>query len=233
MHYKDLKLSGDCTYFTFEGKNIFGETFLQALKFHSEGLAPVQDETGWFHIDMKGNSLYENRFNRVFGFYCNRATVIENESWFHLDVNGERVYSESYTWCGNFQENRCSVRNNDNQYFHIDLAGKPVYSEKYAYAGDYKDGYACVRLPNGKYKHIDKQGVFLNGKEYCDLGIFHKLFATAKDETGWFHIDKRGEGLYRERYLIVEPFYNGYALVTNFNESKQIIDEQGKIILTI
>jgi hypothetical protein len=65
------------------------------------------------------------------------------------------------------------------------------------------------------------------------LGIFHKNFATAKDKNGWHHIDKIGNQIYKERYLAIEPFYNGFALVTQFDNQKIIIDERGKKIITV
>ncbi|WP_375561717.1 WG repeat-containing protein [Bernardetia sp. OM2101] len=46
------------------------------------------------------------------------------------------------------------------------------------------------------------------------MTTFHKNFATAKDAKGWFHINKNGNEIYSERYLEIEPFYNGFALVT-------------------
>ena len=64
-------------------------------------------------------------------------------------------------------------------------------------------------------------------KEFLDLGIFHKNFATAKDKLGWLHIDKAGNQLYNERYLMIEPFYNGFSLVETFENKKQIIAENG------
>jgi hypothetical protein len=111
MHCKDLKLSTDQTHFTYNGQNIFGKTFIQALKFHSEGLAAVCDTSGWYHIDMQGSELYVNRYERAFGFYCNRSAVVDNQNWFHIDTQGYRTYYENYAWCGNFQENICTVRN--------------------------------------------------------------------------------------------------------------------------
>lgn len=49
---------------------------------------------------------------------------------------------------------------------------------------------------DGFFRHIDNQGKFINNKMYIDLGVFHKNYATAKDEKGWFHIDKLGLPLY-------------------------------------
>jgi hypothetical protein len=233
MNWQKIKISSDNTHFIFESKPIFGKQFLEVLKFHAPGLAPVKDESGAYHIDSIGNELYSERYSRTFGFYCNRATVISENAWFHITEKGEKAYSENYAWLGNFQENLCTVRDKDSHYFHIGLKGNRIYDTNFVYAGDFKDGIACVKIQNGKFKHIDIQGNFINDKEFLDLGVFHKNFATAKDENGWFHIDKQGFEIYKERYSAIEPFYNGFALLTQLNDKKIIIDEQGNEIIKV
>jgi hypothetical protein len=232
MNWQDIKVSADNTHFLYKGKPLFGKTFIEVLKFHSPGLAPVKDNSGAYHIDANGNELYPNRYSRTFGYYCNCAAVVENNNWFHINEKGQRAYSTYYAWTGNYQENICTVRNDENQYFHIDLNGNKIYPEVYLYAGDYKDGIACVKCHDGFFRHIDSKGKFINEKSFLDLGVFHKNFATAKDEKGWFHIDKQGNEVYKNRYLTIEPFYNGFALVTTFENEKIIIDERGMNILT-
>jgi len=231
INWQDIKVSADSSHFTFNGKLIFDKKFIEVLKYHSPGLAAVQDESGSYHIDIFGNALYVERYKRTFGFYCNRATVVQNERSFHITEKGIRAYSTSFLWCGNFQENLCSVRDSKNNYFHIDLNGEKIYSQIFLYVGDFKDGIACVKIANGFYKHIDVYGNFINDKEFYDLGIFHKNFATAKDKKGWHHIDKYGNELYPQRFQMIEPFYNGFAVVDTFDNNKLIIDENGKIIL--
>jgi hypothetical protein len=233
MNWKKILVSDDCTHYVFDGKPIFDKTFIEVLKFHSPGLAPVKDNSGAYHIDKNGNELYSNRYSRTFGYYCNRASVIEDKLWFHINEKGGKVYSASYLWTGNYQENICTVRNAENQYFHIDLKGNRIYTDNYVYVGDYKDGIACVKSQDGFYRHIDNKGKFINNKSFLDLGIYHKNFATAKDKNGWFHIDKQGNEVYKNRYLTIEPFYNGFALVTSFENEKIIIDEKGLKILTV
>lgn len=233
MNWQEIKVSADNTHFLFDGKPIFDKVFIEVLKFHSPGLAPVLDSSGAYHIDINGNELYKNRYTRTFGFYCYRASVVENNLWFHINEKGERVYQNSFLWTGNYQENVCTVRNEQNQYFHIDLNGNRIYKDNFIYAGDYKDGIACVKLQDGFYRHIDNKGIFINNKSFFDLGIFHKNFATAKDRNGWFHIDKNGKELYSQRYQAIEPFYNGFAVVDTFESKKMIIDEQGNIILAL
>jgi hypothetical protein len=232
-NWQEIKVSPDNTHFLYEGKPIFNKIFVEVLKFHVPGLAPVKDNLGWYHIDTSGNPLYKKRYNRVFGFYCNRAAVIQGKSWFHITEKGERAHHQDYAWAGNFQENLCTVRDFQDNYFHIDLQGNRIYSKNYLYAGDYKDGIACVKQQDGFFRHIDTNGKAINDKIFLDLGVFHKSFATAKDKNGWFHIDKNGHEVYKQRYLDVEPFYNGFALVTTFDETKVIINEKGEVVHTI
>lgn len=233
MNWKDIKVSTDNTYFLLDGKQIFNKIFVEVLKFHAPGLAPVMDNSGAYHIDINGNELYSKRYSRTFGFYCNRASVVENNQWFHINEKGEKVYKNMFLWTGNYQEDICTVRDQNNQYFHIDLYGTRFYTENYIYAGDYKDGIACVKSQDGFYRHINNKGEVINNKSFLDLGIFHKNFATAKDQQGWFHIDKSGNELYKNRYAMIEPFYNGHALVTKFDNSKQIINEKGQKVLEV
>ena len=233
MNWQDIRVSVDNTHFLFCGKPIFDKHFIEVLKYHAPGIAPVKDKSGAFHIDIYGNQLYPQRYQRTFGYYCNRATVIKEGIWFHINENGERTYSDTFSWTGNYQDNICTVRDNKNRYFHIDLNGKSIYSDTYIYCGDFKDGYACVKKDNGFWMHIDIGGSYLNDKEFLDLNIFHKNFATARDNNGWHHIDKSGNEIYSPRFLSVEPFYNGFALVTKFNNQKNIIDETGKEIISL
>jgi len=233
MKWQQIKVSNDSTHFLHEGNLIFGKHFIEALKFHPPGLAPVIDESGAYHINESGEALYSKRYSRTFGFYCNRSSVIDKTDWFHIDEKGNRTYSDSYSWTGNFQEDLCTVRDKENRYFHIDLNGNRIYHENYIYSGDFKDGIACVKLQNGLFRHIDTNGNPINDKFFNDLGIFHKNFATAKDNKGWFHIDKKGNELYKERYIMIEPFYNGFALVTLSDSIKKIINEKGEIVLNV
>lgn len=230
MNWKEIEVLNNNS-FTHDGKTLFSKVYEEVLKFHSPGIAPVADKTGWYHIDIKGNEVYKQRYAKAFGYYFDRSSVMKNNLWFHIDTRGNRVYTENYSWTGNYQENVCSVRNLNDEYFHIDENGNKLYKSKYVYVGDFKDGYSCVRLTNGFYKHINKNGEYINNKEFFDLGVFHKNFATARDSEGWFHIDKLGNELYQERYSLIEPFYNGYAIVDTLSKQKQIINEEGTVIL--
>ncbi|MBK8874378.1 MAG: WG repeat-containing protein [Bacteroidetes bacterium] len=132
--------------------------------------------------------------------------------FFHIDETGNTLYSDRYSWCGNYQEETCVVRDREGSSLYLDLNGKPLFNRKFLYAGDFKDGYDCIKTEKG-WTHINLTGNLLHGKYFSDLGVYHKGFATARDEKGWFHIDRSGTPIYQERYQMVEPFYNGVALV--------------------
>jgi len=230
MNWQDIEVSYDSTSFLYEGKRLFNKEFQEVIKFHAPGIAPVKDDSGSYHIKVDGIPLYQNRYDRTFGYYYNRAAVQHKDKWFHLNEEGARAYLNVFSWVGNYQARICTVRDFLNQYYHIDLVGNPVYNERYKYAGDFKDGIACVKLSDSYYTHIDNHGSPIHQKLFIDLGVFHKGFATAKDENGWFHIDKNGDAQYSSRFLTVEPFYNGYALVTKLDFTQCIINELGEVV---
>ena len=83
MNWKEIKVSNDNNFFLYKEQIVYNKIYDEVLKFHAPGLAPVKDITGAFHIDINGKELYAKRYNRTFGYYCNRAAVIQNKSWFH------------------------------------------------------------------------------------------------------------------------------------------------------
>ena len=46
MNWKDIKTTQDNTSFLYNGNFLFNKKFIEVLKFHSPGLAPVLDENG-------------------------------------------------------------------------------------------------------------------------------------------------------------------------------------------
>lgn len=214
-----------------DGTPLYEARFLDVLKFHAPGLAPVLDDSGAYHITPGGMPAYESRHIRTFGFYEGRAAVHSADGWFHILPDGNPLYSERYAWGGNFQEGRCTVRLPDGRYFHLAEDGTPAYEERYRYAGDFKDGFAVVQSDDGRHSHIDSSGALLHGRWFLDLDVFHKHYARARDEQGWHHVDVHGQPLYQDRHRNVEPFYNGQARVEGFDGSLSVIWESGETLV--
>lgn len=216
-----------------DNKPLYDCRFESVLKFHDPGYAPVTDSTGSYHIDIFGRPLYAFRYVRTFGFYERLAAVESEIGWFHILPNGHAAYEETYAWCGNFQEGLCPLRDKAGDYFHINTDGKRPYRQAYSYVGDFKDGIAVVCREDGKSTHIDRYGNYIHAHWYPQLDIFHKGFARAKDERGWFHVNKDGIPAYSQRFANLEPFYNGQAHAVDSEGSVLIIDEQGQTIKEI
>ncbi len=226
--WQKTKISACETHHILNQNPIYRERFHQVMKYHAPGLAPVKDLTGAFHIDIDGQPAYSMRFIETFGFYEGFAAVRSEEGWFHIRPEGAEAYTSRYLWCGNFQEGRCPVRDNNDLYFHIDYKGQRVYRDSYDYVGDFKDGFAVVCNKQGLHTHIDYQGNFIHGQWFNDLDIFHKGFARAKNSEGWYHINRLGKPLYKERYAFIEAFYNGIARVETTNGMLLTISVDGK-----
>ncbi|MEI6805300.1 MAG: WG repeat-containing protein [Myxococcaceae bacterium] len=218
------------THHVWQGAPLYSARFYRVLKYHSPGLSPVCDETGAFHINVLGEPVYGERFIKTFGFYCSHAAVEAEHGWGHITAQGHFLYPQKYDWCGNYQEGLCAVRDKDGNYFHIDQRGQRAYSESYAYVGDFKDRIAVVCTKEGKNSHINVEGKLTHHGQYQRLDVFHKGFARAKDERGWFHIMKDGHPAYSYRFADLEPFYNGQALAQTFKSGLVVINTSGEIM---
>ncbi len=231
--WRSYSVSADGSHHVHDGSAAYTARFLEVLKFHAPGLAPVIDNSGAYHITPDGQPAYQSRFIRTFGFYEGLAAVHSSDGWFHILPDGREVYSDRYVWCGNFQEGRCPVRLSDNSYSHIGKDGAPAYSERFRYAGDFKDGFAVVQRDDGRHTHVDRNGALLHGRWFLDLDVFHKSYARARDEGGWHHVDHLGKPLYGARFSNVEPFYNGQARVEGFDGSLSVVGESGETLLEL
>ncbi|WP_194847949.1 methyltransferase [Candidatus Neptunochlamydia vexilliferae] len=225
-----LEVAPSKTYHMLQGIPAYDQRFLSVLKFHHPGLAPVEDETGAFHIDISGLAIYKERYLRTFGFYDERAAVQSASGLFHIFPDGKEVYSNRFAWCGNFQEKYSVVRDFDGTFFHINHLGQRAYTDSFSYVGDFHEGIATAQNSEGLYTHIDAKGNLIHGVWFYDLDVYHKGFARAKDERGWFHIDQAGQAVYQERYQVVEPFYNGIARVESKAGALLLVDEKGELI---
>lgn len=229
-HWQGLEVAPDKTHHTIDGQPAYDNRFFHVINFHEPGLAPAKNATGAFHIDVRGRPVYKHRYLRTFGFYDERAAVHSEKGWLHIFSDGEQVYSKRFSWCGNFQEKYSVVKGFDGTFFHIDSHGERTYLQSFSYVGDFRDGIAVVQNSKGEYTHINVNGEFIHSKWFFDLDVYHKGFARAKDERGWFHLDQRGYPIYKERYQNIEPYYNGVARVETDMGAILLINEEGQEI---
>ena len=231
--WQDTEVAPDRTHHLHGGGPLYTARFDEVLKFHAPGLAAVRcDDEAW-HVDLNGMPAYGLRFRRTFGFYEGLAAVAADDGWRHILPGGTELSTARYAWCGNFQSGLCAVRTTSGEYFHIDSSGHPAYAERWRYAGDYRDGFAVIQRRDGMSTHIDRAGRTLHGRWFVDLDVFHKGYARARDDSGWFHVDEQGHPVYARRFAMAEPFYNGQARVETLNGGLEVISEQGLTLVRL
>lgn len=227
-------IARDRTHHLLEDVPLYRHRFRLVGSFHAPGLAPVVDDTGAYHIDGEGRAAYSALFLETWGFYESLAAVKDAGGWMHVRPDGQAAYVDRHAWCGNFQQGRCTVRGIDGKYFHIGASGQPACQLRHLYAGDYREGIAVVRFAaDGLCGHVDLAGNPIHDKRFLDLDVFHKGFARARDERGWFHVDRDGREAYGARFAAVEPFYNGQALCETINGARVIIDQAGEVVVVV
>lgn len=221
-----ITISWDERYHVKGDKPLYDVRYEKVMSFHDD-IAPVFDGKKSFFINVKNQRLFNRTFLDAYGFYERAAAVKDDRGWFHISNNGTDLYTERFSWVGNYQEGRCPVVNFKSRYFHITSNGQKAYESDYSYVGDYKYGIAVVVNDLLLSTHIDLNGDYIHGRSFKELDVFHKGYAVAKDENGYFHISKLGEELYSHRFLKLEPFYNGKSFATSLDNKKGIVSQDG------
>ena len=73
--WREYRIAPGGSHHVCDGKPVYAARFIEVLKFHAPGLAPVLDASGAYHITPGGQPAYESRYVRTFGFYEGRAAV--------------------------------------------------------------------------------------------------------------------------------------------------------------
>ncbi|MCX6808146.1 MAG: hypothetical protein NTW50_00565 [Candidatus Berkelbacteria bacterium] len=104
-------------------------------------------------------------------------------------------------------------------------------------AGVFKEGLMKVTShTSDKEYYLNKDGQLI-GKGYLEANDFSEGVALAKDEKGWFAIDKSGGNNFNDKELRFKSlptlfsdgvFKNGVVLVTAFDDETYFIDKKGR-----
>lgn len=200
--------------------------------FVDERAVVIDKEGNRFHVDLKGEPVYGEKYALAEDYVQGRARVKDHEgNWFHIDLDGSRLYEENYGLVSDFIQSRSLVRTKDKTYFHIGLDGKPIYEEIYSNAGEFSESRASVEDLEGNWFHIDIDGNRLYDESYTNAGNYHAGRANVSLYTGtrnqWFHIDLDGNRLYDENYLSIGNFQEGRAVVEDLEGNWFHIDLDG------
>ncbi|HJJ46974.1 MAG TPA: histidine phosphatase family protein [Methanocorpusculum sp.] len=158
------EVSTDKTHHTLTGSPIYDKRFREIREYHFPGLAAAKDETGWFHIDLFGNSVYLERYLAVGDFYDNTAKVKDENGWHYIAETGRRIDPMNFIWGSNFNNGIACVYHAKYGATHITTSGELVYNNWYYDVRPFENGKAKVRNENG-WHLIDKEGNILKSTE--------------------------------------------------------------------
>ena len=159
-------------------KKPFDRVFLKAYGFY-EQLSAVKDIDGWFHIDINGNDIYQERYSWVGNFGEDKCVVKDfNNNYFHIYSNGKKVYTQHYKYTGDFKYGIAVCINKDGKSTHIDNKGKILHGKYFDELNIFHKGYAIAKDSKG-YVHINKKGNELYSKRYKKIEDFYNGYALA------------------------------------------------------
>ncbi|MDE0953783.1 MAG: methyltransferase [Candidatus Poseidoniales archaeon] len=177
----------------------FPQVFRRAFGFYC-GIATVEVDGNWFHINSDGTRLYETNWSWCGNFQQNRCTVRDEEGvYHHIREDGSTIQSNLNTYAGDFREGVAVVRGFDGYCRHIDLEGKPLHHRKFLDLDVYHKGFARARDTQGWF-HVDMNGNDISeNRRYSNIEPFYNGQALVKKLDGeLFVIDEFG----RERAYI-------------------------------
>ncbi len=195
-----------------------------------------------FLARLVGIFMQEYPTDRWFGFYDGIAIFRKDGKLYAMyagktvgipaDLHSVRVEltssRDSVTeWIGEPHEGIRTFRSKDGKYGFLTEQGFPLTSERFDYADEMKYSMTVVGLEGKGFTYLTDLGQYPIDKWFVECTPFHKGYATARDERGWYHIDLSGNPIYKERYAYAEPFYNEVALCRDVEGNWYLVRQDG------
>lgn len=183
------------------------------------------------YSDTSMKVLIAPRYKEVNFFYDGRAAVKEVNKYGYINTKGSMIIFAEWDYAGNFRDGIAVVGkksgNSIMMYQYIDTTGKLITDTKYEKAEMFYEG-AGVAMRSGKYYIVNKSGKEIT-EGYDEISFFREGLAQVKSGGKWGYINPKGEVVIAPQYDVVWNFYNGYAWVTNKNQTG-LIDKTGKLV---
>ena len=217
-----------------------------------EGLAAVQLNKKWGFIDIYGNEIIPNIYNKVIDFsnglscvikdskkigYINRQNIEVIPIVFELPLFPDNSLIKKFkdVWSLinsklKFSENLVAIKFN-NKFGFFNNQGKQVIPFIYDNTSNFSCGLACVKL-NGKWGYINKSGNIIIEIKYDKVSTFTNGVAIVSIEDKYWHINETGSELYKIRYDRVYFFSENLARVV-LNRKYGYIDLNGDVIIPL
>lgn len=195
-----------------------------------------------FLARLVGIFMQEYPQDRWFGFYDGVVIFRKNGAlyaWYDgrvvkipEDLHSVKVKLTGYRnndleWTSAEHEGIRTFRDTKGKYGFLMDKGYPISCERFDYAGDMKYSLAVVGVEGKGFTYLTDLGQYPIDRWFIECTPFHKGFATARDEKGWYHMDQSGKPVYGQRYAYAEPFYNEVALCRDLDGNWCLVRQDG------
>ncbi|HMQ48523.1 MAG TPA: WG repeat-containing protein [Saprospiraceae bacterium] len=202
-----------------------------------EGLCRVKKDSLWGYINELGEEITPAIYIYANDFSEGRATVFDGQ-WKIIDPSGDIVTdinAISVDSLGTFHENRCMFVQNG-RYGYIDTLGHIAIEPKYDRAFEFQNGIARVVI-NRKTGLIDQSGQFLLEPNQFDLIFPFNEWGLAMAKYNINHnrlcvINTQGEIVVPPKYVVIDPFKEGFAQVSD-GKTYGFINRHGEEIIPL
>jgi hypothetical protein len=227
-------------YINEKGNFVLPPKYEMARDFQENGLAIVQVNNLTGIINSDGYFIVKPKYDTISPFSEGRATVIDGEGFKVIDESGKEITSKGYSFIGDYQEGRAVVANTNEQgeylYGYLNRRGKEVIPLSYESASDFQDGKVLVKIKGGIYALINLTGKVLKSYPYPFVNYYGEgmLAFKEREDGNWGYMDESGKVAIEPKYIGVQQFIDGKAIVTVENHNHDyygLIDRQGNFII--
>jgi len=225
-----------------DGNLAFLGCYADALKFNSNGLAPVSLEGDtWTFINDTGQKINKKTFDSIDEFATNGlAAASKNGQYGYIDINGNWIIKPKFDEAYKFDtvENNLSLAMAwiGEKHGYINQKGewiiKPIFGSHYDTG--FENGVAMVSPENSSlYGLIDSHGKWILAPKYDwdtsgDVKT-HKGHFTLMENEKWGVIDTQGKWIVKPKYdYIIGAVSNAY--IVELRKKKYVINLKDKFI---
>lgn len=166
------------------------------------------------------------------------ASVVTSsgESWGYIDETGAFLIQPQYSFAGQFNENGIAIAATGKyaydicKVYFINKSGKVVSGPFSSYLPEYINGIATLYNPASGSIVVDAYGKILFKSENRIMEYQDGLLSFYSADNKYGFINLKGKTVIPARYISVQNFLNGRAVVETSPQKFSVIDRTGKVV---
>ncbi len=161
----------------------YAARFRQTFGFY-EGLAAVEADDGWHHVDATGVAVYSARYAWCGNVQGGRVPVRRPDGrYLHLAADGRPASGSTWRYAGDYREGSAVVQRDDGLHSHVDRDGALVHGCWFVDLDVFHKGLARARDDRG-WTHVDRSGRPVTTTRYTMVEPFYNGQARVERVDG-------------------------------------------------